>query len=160
MGKIKKATPVAVEAAVVAGAMTNGASFGTVKVSWGNWKGINLNLKWSFGIPGVAGKIINWLMKHLFGLKGILIRKGGHVDEKVNVTVWKNGAPAYGMPILGKNLTFPKMTAWASARPYWVGCPGHERDPISDHMNSWEQRASMIIPAFWWDAKMIDCRAK
>ena len=154
MDVIFKGTPAAVEAAVVAGATTNGASFASVKVSWSSWKGINLKLKWSFAVPGIAGKIIDWILKHLSDLKGILIRDGSEVTETVNVTAWKNGAPAYGTALLGKGLTFPKIWSHATAKPYWVGCPAHKRNPMDNRMAWWEQRLSMITPAFWWDAKM------
>ena len=164
MDKIKKAVPALVEAAVIAAAARNGATFGTIwpGTDWKKygkaWKQINLHLKWSFGIPGVPGKIINWILKTLAGLKGILIRNGSYVTERVNVKVWQNGAPAYGRALLGKDLTFPKITAYAGAKPYWMGCPLSKHNPLDDTLSGWEQRISMITPAFWWDAKMIDWR--
>ena len=97
-------------------------------------------------------------LDNLSGLKGIMIRDGSSVSELVNVTVWKYGAPAYGTALLGKGLTFPKVTCHASAKPYWIGLPGYKRNPQDDKLNIWEQRASMITPAFWWDAKMVESR--
>ncbi len=149
---VKKATPVAVEAAVVLGATTNGASLGTCKFSKKSWDGVNLDLAWSWGF-GDFGKWLEWITEHVFGLKGCLLRKDSTVSEMVMVKVWKNEGSAYGRGILGK-LKFPKITAYSAAKPYWIGYVLEKRDPRDDHMNWFDQMTSMTVPTSWWDAKL------
>jgi len=149
---IKTGTPAAVEAAVVLGATTNGASLGTCKFSKESWDGVNLDLEWSFGF-GDFGKWLSWILGHITGLKGCLLRKDGTVSEKVMVEVWKNSGSAYGRGILGK-LTFPQITTYSMAKPYWIGYILEKRDPRDDNMNWFDQMTSMTVPTSWWDAKL------
>lgn len=154
--KIQKATPAEVEAAVLLGATTNGASFGTCKFSKESWDRVNLALEWSFGFADF-GKALSWIVEHLTGLKGCLLRKNDTVSEMVMVTVSKSGRDAYGRGILGR-LGFPKITTYSAAKPYWIGYLLEKRDPRDDHMNWFDQMTSMTVPTSWWDAKLATQR--
>ena len=145
--KIKKAIPSMVLGIVPTSALANGKYIGTC---WPAKKSaVSLDLEWDFGWGhhSWSAKIVNWIL-NLFDLHGFLLRKHNSVKERVNVKVVKlNFKSIYGTAILGRGLTFPKITTFATAMPCW-----HlNHDPMNDKTGKWW---SMMIPGFWWAPKM------
>jgi hypothetical protein len=148
-------------------ARANGASDASVE----NKTGLGLKLTRTFAISPGYDEAMNIACYDVVGTgraAGLYLRddiswSGGSIGrcrirERVDLKVWKNGAPAYGSAILGPGLRYPTIVAKSSARPYWLGYILGDHDPRDDYLKGgtpFVNNNYLCMLQGRWDAKLV-----